>query len=449
MSEQKNEEVLSQQLTLGNDWRSCMYELFNPKNPVLGEEFMEITIQKLNKYLNASYIFIAKIDNGEKTLESVAFCDKKNILKPFSIPFENTPYEKVVSESYITFNKGIHNKFPNDKRLKAMNIEGYSGVPLYGSSHKPIGILAALFCNPILDEKKIESFMFMVSSRIGSELEHLEKERELKRRNLELLVFKEELIRKNKELDRINGELKKATCKAEESTQLKSSFLANLSHEIRTPMNAIIGFTELLKSNNLCNNEKTSYLDIIHQNGNQLMRVMDALIDISKLQAKAYVETREKVAINRLLSGIYSDFAHEIKVRQKPIDLKLYLETEDGDDTLFIYKEAMIKIFDHLLGNAIKFTQSGKIHIGYYSFDKYVEFFVQDTGIGIPSGEEERIFDLFRQVDLNHTREFGGNGIGLSIVKRYVELMDGKVWVEPNQEVGALLKFQIPRIALT
>ncbi|TLX77558.1 HAMP domain-containing histidine kinase [Labilibacter sediminis] len=444
MSEQRNEQIYSQQISLGNDWESCIYDLFNPQNAVIGEEFMEITIQKLNKYLNADFIFIAKVDKEEKVLESVAFCDRESVLKPFTIPYKNTPCEEVLAQSHITFKNNVQVNFPNDHRLQNLNVEGYSGVPLYNSSRQPIGVLTALFCDPIIDAKKIESLMFMFSSRISSELEHMEKERELKRRNLELLVFKEELIRKNKELDLINGELKQATSKAEESVKLKSSFLANLSHEIRTPMNAIIGFTELLKSNNLSNEEKASYLDIIHQNGNQLMRVMDALIDISKLQAKAYVETREKISINKILSEIYTNFSHEIKVRQKPIKLVLEFGEDDGHDELCIFKEAIFKIFDHLLGNAIKFTQEGQITLGYDVYEDYFEFFVQDTGIGIPKGEEERIFDLFRQVDIKHTREFGGNGIGLSIVKKYVEVMNGEVWAEPMQETGALIKFRLP-----
>ncbi|WP_075590297.1 sensor histidine kinase [Labilibacter marinus] len=445
MAIRRHKEVISREANLDEGWEACIYDLFNPKNHSLGEEFFESAILSLSRYLNADYVFVAQLQEEESVLETVARCNRETIVPNTTFCYKDTPCEKVLGEGIFTYNSNVREKFPLAISLKDMEIEAYCGVPIYNSSRKPIGVLTALFSDSIDDAKKIEALMFMFSSRIGSELEHLEKQRELKRRNLELLVFKEELIRKNKELDKINKELKEASKKVEESDMLKSSFLANLSHEVRTPMNAIIGFTELLKSNNLSSVEKAEYLNIIHQNGNQLMRVMDALIDISKLQTKVYVEPKEKVRINTLISQLSANYTEEIAVMQKPLEINLLFGNDDGKDVVDTHKEALYKIFDHLLSNAIKFTAQGEIYIGYTAEEDHYEFFVKDTGIGIPAGHERSIFDLFRQADLNNSREFGGNGIGLSIVKKYTQIMGGNVWAEPNQQDGALLKFTIPR----
>ncbi len=444
MANNKQKELIIQQLKMDESWESFVYELFNPKNPLVGEDFFEYAILKLSQFLNADYIFVACLDEDAEKLETVAFCHKEEILPGFSFSYQMTPCEEVLGDNNVTYSKGVQEAFTKDKRFKEMNINGYCGVPIYGFNRKPIGVLSALFCNDISDVKRAESLMFIFSSRIGSEILHMEKQKELKRRNLELLVFKEELIRKNRELDKINQELKKASLKVEESNKLKSAFLANLSHEVRTPMNAIIGFTELLRSNSLTDDEKGEYLNIIHQNGNQLMRVMDALIDISKLQTRVYLENKERIKVNSMITGIYGNYEQELTAMQKPIKLNLILGNEDGKDFLFTYKEALYKIFDHLIENAIKFTNEGNIYIGYTVSEGYFDFFVKDTGIGIPKGLEESIFDLFRQADLNNSREFGGNGIGLSIVRKYAEIMGGEVWAEPNQKQGALLKLKIP-----
>ncbi len=447
MTQNRSNNISTHQLDFGNDWESCIYNLFNPENHAVGEEFFDTTILNLNKYISADYVLITRVNEVANSLESVSFCDKEKLLNPISFEIQGTICERVLKQNCPTFINNVQDQFNVSEYFKGKNIKTYIAVPLYGATREPIGILTALFRNKINNAKYIESLMFMFSSRIGSEIEHLEKERELKRRNLELLVFKEELIKKNKELDQINQELKETTLKAEESNMLKTSFLANLSHEIRTPMNAIIGFTELLKSNNLSAEEKKEYLDIVHQNGNQLLRVMDALIDISKLQAKAYTESKKKISINTLFSELYPAFAHEISVLQKPIGLKLYFDAEEGNDILCTYKDALKKILDHIVGNAIKFTHEGEIELGYQIFDNYFEFFVKDTGVGIPEGQEERIFDLFRQADINQTREFEGNGIGLSIVRKYTEVMGGSVWAESKCFNGSLFKFRIPRFA--
>ena len=432
-------------IELDNDLYSCIVDLFSPENQFVGESFFTNAIQKLIKHISADFVFIARINEVEESLESVAICDRKDILPQISFPKKGSLCEKVIDNKCPTFIENLNqNQILNDF-FKNKQIKAYLAVPLYGSDHEPIGVLSALFQSEIRNLKRPESLMYMFSSRIGTELEHMESERELKRRNLELLVFKEELIKKNEELDKINNQLKAAKLKAEESNMLKSSFLANLSHEIRTPMNAIIGFTELLKSNTLNPEERTEYLDIVHQNGNQLMRVMDAIIDISKLQAKAYVEPKQVVLLNKTFASLKYAFSKEIEACRKPIELKLFLDANDGDDEIYTHPEALYKVFEHLLDNAVKFTREGEIILGYIIYDDYYEFFIKDTGVGIPEGEEEKIFDLFRQADLNNTREFEGNGVGLSIVKKYVEIMQGRVWAETNQDKGALFKIQLPK----
>ncbi len=159
------------------------------------------------------------------------------------------------------------------------------------------------------------------------------------------------------------------------------------------------------------------------------MRVMDAIIDISKLQAKAYIEPKQVVAVNEIFKSVSNAFSKEIDACKKSITLKLFLDANNGSDKLYTHKDALTKVFEHLLDNAVKFTREGEIIIGYLIYDDYFEFFVKDTGIGIPRGDEEVIFDLFRQADLENTREFEGNGIGLSIVKKYVvERAKSKKW---------------------
>ncbi|MGQ1785905.1 MULTISPECIES: sensor histidine kinase [unclassified Saccharicrinis] len=444
MAEHRHKEFISQQLRQDSDLESCIYTLFNPNNPMMGEGFFESAILSLSNYLKADYVFVARLNKKEGMLDTVTHCHNNKILPQQSFPYKDTPCDPVVADKAVTYQEKVRKEFPNSNMLAEYKVEAYSGIPLYGSSRKPIGVLVALFCDRIPDVEKVEALMFMYSSRIGSELEHVDRQQELTRRNMELLVFKEELIRKNMELDQMNNELKEATLKAEESNKLKSSFLANLSHEVRTPMNAIIGFTELLKSNHLSIEEKDEYLNIIHQNGNQMMRVMDALIDISKLQAKVYVEPKQKVRVNHIITELYQSYCQELEAMKKPIKLNILLGAENGADILIAHKEALYKIFDHMLDNAIKFTPQGNIYIGYTLGDDFFEFFVKDTGVGIEEGQEKSIFDLFRQGDLKKSREFGGNGIGLSIVKKYVEIMGGKVWAERDQKEGTLFKFTIP-----
>ncbi len=442
----KKRNVLSaEEFEFDSSLENCIYDLFNPDNQFTGSEFLERAILALNNYLHADYVFIGRLNCETKLLETDAICDQAEILPKVSLNVDNTLYKDSVLNGSVTVINNINSEDLKDEFFKGKDISASVSISLKGACNNILGVLTALFSVPLTKENNVKTLMYMFASRLSSELEHMESDTELERRNHELVVFKEEFTRKNSELDSMNKELRAAKLKAEESDRLKSSFLANLSHEIRTPMNAIIGFTELLKSNHLTQEEQSEYLDIVHQNGNQLLRVMDALIDISKLQARAYIDERESVSINEMLVDLRDYFKKMIEVNQKPIELKLYIDAEDGEDNIYTQKEAIFKVFDHLIDNAVKFTHQGEILIGYQVYDDYYEFFVKDTGVGIPEGEEDRIFDLFRQIDTDNTRGFDGNGIGLSIVKRYIEVMKGTVWAEPNQKEGAFFRFRVPK----
>ncbi len=219
--------------------------------------------------------------------------------------------------------------------------------------------------------------------------------------------------------------------RAEESDNLKTSFLANLSHEIRTPINAIQGFGELLKIEDLAMEKKVEYIDIIQEKSNQLIQIITDIIDISKFEANQVKVNETKDSLNEFLKSIVADFEFRIDNYIKK-DIPLLLETYlPNDESIISTDFSLLKqIITNLITNAIKFTHKGIIELGYTVKENYLRFYVQDTGIGIPPEKRELIFERFRQVDESRTRKYGGTGLGLAISKSIIELMHGKIWVE-------------------
>lgn len=240
--------------------------------------------------------------------------------------------------------------------------------------------------------------------------------------------------------------LKKAKEKAEESDRLKSAFLANMSHEIRTPMNGILGFTDLLKTPKLTGDEKDQYIRIIESSGNRLLNTVNDLIDFSKIEAGQMNVSISKVNINELLGQLYTFF--NVESQKKGLQLLLNTTSSTKDIILHSDKEKIYSILTNLIKNAIKYTQKGSIEFGYIlkknTKPTEMEFFVKDTGNGIPIENLEVIFDRFVRVG-NDEKVFNeGAGLGLSITKAYVDMLGGKIWVESEEGVGSQFYFTIP-----
>jgi CheY-like chemotaxis protein len=248
----------------------------------------------------------------------------------------------------------------------------------------------------------------------------------------------------------IENELKAARDRAQESDRLKTSFLANMSHEIRTPMNGILGFANLLRDPGLTEEQKDLYLKHIDHTSNQLLNIIDDIIDISKIESGQLKISNKPVRINIILDEIYSSFFHRIRgdaPGQKKVDFNLKKGDESVDFTIVTDDFRLSQIFNNLIDNALKFTKEGHITFGYnIKKNRYIEFFVSDSGIGIPDNLIDLIFDRFGQVNQTEKYQPSGTGLGLPISKSLVKLMGGEMWVESKVGEGTTFFFTLPLV---
>ncbi|MBI9054528.1 MAG: PAS domain S-box protein [Bacteroidales bacterium] len=239
--------------------------------------------------------------------------------------------------------------------------------------------------------------------------------------------------------------LKKAMEKAEESDLLKSAFLANMSHEIRTPMNAILGFSQLLKEKRIEPEKQDKFLDIIVSRSKNLLQIINDIIDISKIEANQLTIENNEFSLKKSLYELYSFFEAEIYTHNKShVNLTLSADLSEVIGNIRSDEVRLKQILTNLISNAIKFTEKGEIEFGYNVKGDNLEFFVRDTGIGIPEESKKHIFERFRQADDSSTREFGGTGLGLSICKQLVEKLGGEIWFDSKTDKGSIFYFTIP-----
>ena len=260
-------------------------------------------------------------------------------------------------------------------------------------------------------------------------------------------AIEEKLLNQEKQLTIQNILLQKAKEKAEESDRLKSSFLANMSHEIRTPMNAIIGFSEFLTRPDIEDSKKQQYSALVKQRSLDLLRIIEDILDISKLEVGQIKIYESETRLKYLMTDLFEYYKIKLKSseRKSRIDLKLNFPS-NLDNTVIVTDNQLLKqVLNNLIDNAIKFTNTGTIEFGCeLKPDLELIFFVKDTGIGIEENKLEVIFDRFRQAeDSITTRSYGGTGLGLSIVKGIIKLLNGKIWLNSKPGVGSTFFFTI------
>ncbi len=237
-------------------------------------------------------------------------------------------------------------------------------------------------------------------------------------------------------------ELIAAREKAEENDKLKSAFLANISHEIRTPLNAIIGFSDIMMNEfeEKNDSDNLSYITIVERNGHRLLELINDIICISKIESKQMAVSISEFDINELMRDSYDVFRLEAEER----GLSLRFNNTPAETMINSDKDKVTSCIYNLIKNALKYTAKGYIEFNANVYDDILNFYVTDTGIGIPHEKQKQIFERFSQV--NYTSSKDGVGLGLSIVKGLLQLLNGTIEVRSEVGKGSTFSFSIPLV---
>lgn len=240
-------------------------------------------------------------------------------------------------------------------------------------------------------------------------------------------------------------ELRLARDMAQQSDQLKSAFLANMSHEVRTPLNGILGFAELLRHSDPSVEDARKYTEIIYESGNTLLKIIDDILDISKIESGQIKVVQNNFSLNLLLRELHTFFLHQPGYSQDKVKL-VYSPDESGNEHIIYSDETRLRqILVNLIGNALKFTHEGVVEFGISTTNGQSTIYVKDTGIGIPLEKQQIIFEPFRQGEDSISRTYGGTGLGLAIVESYAGLLDMQIYLESALGEGSTFFIKLPR----
>lgn len=261
-----------------------------------------------------------------------------------------------------------------------------------------------------------------------------------------IIVFILSNVILNKKVKKRTLLLHKALDKAYENKEIKNRFIQNISHEIRTPMNSILGFSELLSKEGITKEELLSYTQHINSSGKKLVNIIDSILDVSNLETSENQLNYQEITLSLILEGL--DKTYRNVAEDKNIELNFYTQITP-DDQFLIDKNAIQKIYNNLIDNALKFTNEGSVEVHTQYINKNLIVKIKDTGIGIDELHKKAIFEIFSLHDLSNTNTIKGLGIGLAIVKKKVTSMNGDITFISKPTKGTCFKVTLPIAKVT
>ncbi|MCD4772454.1 MAG: PAS domain S-box protein [Bacteroidales bacterium] len=415
--------------------------LYNISKAVTITETLEDLVSQIQKELstiiNTTNFYIAFYDQKTDMLSLPFYSDEKDNFSYVSA--KNTLSKYVIkTKKSLLANINLKKKFAKEGKLNFIGSlsKVWLGVPLI-IEEEAIGVLAV---QSYTDENAYNKSDVKLLEFIADQIS--------------ILIYRK----------KIQEDLVSALQKAKESDRLKTAFLLNLSHEIRTPMNGIIGFTNLLIEPELTGEEQHKYVEVIQHSSNRMLNTITNLLNISMIEAKQVSVSFFEVNIKEETQSLFNFFKPEAE--EKGIKLILKNSLPEKEIIIKTDKEKIISILTYLVKNAIKYTHHGNIEFGYVLTDSAtesekdsvpveavteaveIEFFVKDTGVGIPKDRQKAIFDRFVQADIEDKNVYEGTGLGLAISKAYVEMLGGKIWVKSEEGKGSQFYFSIPYIKI-
>ena len=384
------------------------------------QETMKIIQKELGRLMDTDNFFVALYDHETDNIHLPYYQDEKDDIVNF--PAGKTLTGMVIKQGkslLIDHKKAIKLEKENKIEKVGFDSEIWLGVPLKIKGKVTGAFVVQSYTNPNAYNEKDKEILEIISHQISISIER-------KREEEKLLAALEA---------------------AKESDRIKTAFLANMSHEFRTPLNAVIGFSDLLDENTTPA-DITSYAQLINKSGLNLLEIVDEIFEITLIEQNEVSITRSKMQLSTFLNDVYQSVLRRQKnLGNTNILIKKEIERIDEYADCYTDFQKLKHIFLNILGNALKFTPEGFVNFGVFLSDdgaNYV-FFVKDTGIGIPKEMHETIFEKFRIADESLTRKYGGIGAGLFICKRLITLLNGKIWIESQENKGSTFYFSIPK----
>jgi len=309
-------------------------------------------------------------------------------------------------------------------------------TPLLDNNDNLIGVASMAHDITTLKQLEIERNDYVIKVE--------QKNNELKAAEEEIRAYNEELLASNQALHSNMLEREKAIKKAEENEKLKSAFLANMSHEIRTPLNGVIGFSQLLSNPDLTDNKRQDFIDIIYTSSQQLLSIVNDILDISKIETQQMKIRKESFDIHSFLDELEQLF--KLKHSNSQVEIIFNNNIEKDDKIVISDKIRLIQVLANIIENAIKFTEQGFVKVTAEMNKSDIEFTIEDTGIGIEKKYYEKIFKRFQQIESTKKEVASGAGLGLAISKGFVELLNGKIWLQSEPNKGTKFMITIPNV---
>ena len=393
-----------------------------------GDDFFRAFVRHLAAALQVKYAVITQWSNPEKTrVKTLAMWRGDRWEEPLEYEVQETPCYGVLKGMKCYYSDQLQSHFPEDKFLQKLAIESYCGMPIFDTNGQVLGHVAVLDVKPMNMNQLAEIILTIFATRAGSELERKQAEDALRESETHL---------------------KQALAAADAASQAKSEFLSKMSHELRTPLNAILGFTQVLLRNGSLNTTQQEQIGIIGRSGEHLLSLINDVLEMSKIEAGQITLNAVTFDLYRLLDSI------EEMLRIKAESKKLQLIFDQGQDVpQYLYGDEgkLRQVLINLIGNAIKFTEEGGVAV---RVDRdletppttpeqvWLQFEIEDTGVGIAAEELDQLFDPFVQTASGRKSQ-EGTGLGLPISRQFVELMGGDITVVSEVGRGTLFKFAI------
>jgi signal transduction histidine kinase/CheY-like chemotaxis protein/CHASE3 domain sensor protein len=291
----------------------------------------------------------------------------------------------------------------------------------------------------------VENILDTLSSRVAGILAYRKIRlfmEQLEHQNRELEAQKSELALQSAELTHQNTELEMQKKQLYEAGRLKTTFLSNMSHELRTPLNSVIALSGVLSRRlaNIAPPEEFSYLEVIERNGKHLLALINDILDLSRIESG-----KEELEITKFsVNGLISEVVSMIRPQANQTNIELLHTGKDENIMLASDADKCRHILQNIIGNAVKFTEKGKVEVSVKQGKDDINIIVSDTGIGISAAHIPHIFDEFRQADSSASRKFGGTGLGLAIAKKYADMVGGSISVKSRTGRGSEFTITLP-----